>query len=118
MIASIYAPNQEQAVFLEELSGHLGAMVNQDRILGGDFNMVADVMMDRSTPPLRGAQSLRTSKGLGDWIHNWDLNDIWRTQHGTERDYSFYSHLYSLHARLDMIFCTGRLAHTFKSTEY
>ena len=34
MLASIYAPNQEQVAFLEELSGYMGAMINQDRILG------------------------------------------------------------------------------------
>ena len=65
--------------------------------------MVLDTTLNRSTPPLAGAQSIRTAKGFGEWSRNWDLIDVWRMQHGNDRDYLCFSSLYSLQVRLDNI---------------
>ena len=81
----------------------LGTLTNREKIIGEDFNMVEEMDLDRSVPLLLGAQAHRTAKGFEDWIKNWGLTDTWRTQHGHERDYSFFSSLYSLHVRLNKI---------------
>ena len=63
-LLSIYAPNIEQMMFLESLSAKLSEYLQKPILVGGDFNCVADVTLDRSHPPLRDSPTNRTARSL------------------------------------------------------
>ena len=79
-LGSIYAPNQGQLTFLQELSLVLREVGTDKMVIGGDFNSVLDIMMDRSTPPLLGAPAHKIAKGLLEWSKHWGLEDVWRVR--------------------------------------
>ena len=118
ILGCIYAPNTGQGQYLTDLSGILSLTGVRPKILGGDFNMVADTDMDRSTPPLLGAPIHKVAEGYRVWMNNWGLEDVWRVHHPTEREYSFYSGLHKLHVRLDTVICSAELTHCFIQSEY
>lgn len=76
-LGSIYDPNVEQAAFLERLSRQLAPCLTGPTLLGGDFNPIADVLLDRSHPPLPEAPTHRLSKVRREWQSNWGLIDTW-----------------------------------------
>ena len=51
-MVSVYAPNPEQIAFLVHMSTQLSLNTNTDIVIGGDFNMIENIDIDRSTPPL------------------------------------------------------------------
>lgn len=114
----IYAPNQDQMVFLHFISTSLAPLMSDDLLLGGDFNCVADVLLDRFIPLLLGAPACKITEGLREWLGPLDRTDVWRTQHRDTRDYSFYSPIYRLHMRIDNCVCSHRLSHSMLHTEY
>ena len=64
---NIYAPNVEQGAFLGHLSGKLADCLVRPLIMGGDFNCVANIVLDRSHPPLRDSPAFRTARDFRDW---------------------------------------------------
>lgn len=54
-LGGIYAPNTEQLAFLSQLSGKLAPYFTGSVLLGGDFNCISDLLLDRSHPPLPNA---------------------------------------------------------------
>ena len=69
-LGSISAPNQGQLEILRELSLIIREVSTDKMIIGGDFNSVLDVVMDRSTPPLPSAPAHKIAKGLANWSAN------------------------------------------------
>ncbi|KAJ1154959.1 hypothetical protein NDU88_007698 [Pleurodeles waltl] len=118
MLGSIYAPNQDQAPFLQRLSSRITCQQNGDLLIGGDFNSVMNVDSDRSLPPLQGAVTHKTTKKVREWVEVWGMVDIWREQHPNEKDYTFYSALHQLHTRIDRVVCTTGIARGIFHTEY
>ena len=118
LIGSIYVPNQGQLEFLNGLSANLREFETDRIILGGDFNTILDIDLDRSTPPLRGAPAHRLAKGTLEWMEHWGLVDIWRLQHGRLKEYSYYSAVHDIHVRLDRIVCTRNICIDMLSSEY
>lgn len=67
VIGSIYAPNSEQDTFLETLNTILVDWEQYPWIVGGDFNMVLDVTLDRSHRPLQNTSSRKLADALKEW---------------------------------------------------
>lgn len=86
--------------------------------MGGDFNSVTDLDLDRSHPPLPQAPTVKASKSRRDWQTAWGLLDSWRVHHGTSRDYSFFSVPHALHVRLDSLLCSPEVHSLVRHTEY
>ncbi len=76
-------------------------------ILGGDFNIVLDSVVDQSrcnySKPLN---SLLTLKGTGKFL---GLMDIWRTMQPNERDYTFCSCAHQVYSRIDVFLISKSL---------
>lgn len=81
-------PNQNQVGFLDLLSASIADGAQGSLILGGDYNCVADVDLDRSHPPLLGSPT-RTAQGFRAWMDHWGIQDTWRLQHTNHREFSF-----------------------------
>ncbi|KAJ1170993.1 hypothetical protein NDU88_002864 [Pleurodeles waltl] len=114
----LHAPNQDQIPFLTKLSSHLTRQRRGELLVGGDFNSILDVDLDRSSPQLQGAVSSKIAGKLSEWMSYWGLVDIWREQHLHDRDYSYYSGLHRLHTRIDRVACTADLARGMVHSEY
>lgn len=63
--------------------------------MGGDLNIVGDPSIDASTT--KG----QSRPALNPLLHDLDLFDVWRAQHGSERDYMYFSHSQLSYSRLD-----------------
>ena len=86
-VVSVYAPRTDiqRRVFFKDLEGFLSSgYVN---ILGGDFNCVLDVRLDKQGGDLDARQS---AAGVLKTISaRHDLRDMWRERHRGERDYTW-----------------------------
>ena len=76
LIGSIYVPNQGQLEFFHNLLVKIREAVTDKVLIGGDFNTVLDVQLDRSIPPLRGAPIHKLAKGMSEWMDGWDFVDV------------------------------------------
>ncbi len=70
-----------------------------DIILGGDFNLLMDSVLDHSEakvckPPRATLTLHRMCKNLG-------LTDIWRLLNPSGRDYTFFSSVHKIYSRID-----------------
>lgn len=87
-VASVYCPNSRQVPFLAEVFSKLVSFLEGELVIGGDFNMVADLEMDRLTSAARGSslQSVR----FKELMEELGIVDVWREKHPIEREYTFY----------------------------
>ena len=56
ILGSVYAPNSGQVEFSNCLFPRLWEISAENMVLGGDFNIILDTDLNRSTPPLAGVQ--------------------------------------------------------------
>lgn len=100
-LANIYAPNAGQAFFratLQKLSSFQEGLL----ILGGDFNVSPNPLLDTSTGtstmPYKALRAIKTK------LQELSLHDAWRTLYPDTKDYTFYSTPHNRHSRLDYLF--------------
>lgn len=87
-IMNIYAPNEDNPCFFEEIHNVLSAQENNQNIIVGDYNTVLDVSKDRTGMHTFNyhPQALIEIKEL---IASLDLVDIWRFQNPDSIRYSW-----------------------------
>lgn len=102
-IASIYAPNDSPASFFKSFFDRLSLYHSSHMIIGGDFNMVANPNLDRST---MAPSSKSFPRSLSSGLLEHQLVDSWRAHNIGAREYTFYSHPHNSYARLDYIYTT------------
>ena len=74
-LANIYAANNDDPFFFENVFKHLFTFECKEIILGGDFNLVLDVKKDKKVGnPVTREKSLLKGKYI---INSLDLTDIW-----------------------------------------
>lgn len=105
-LANVYAPNKNPMKYfgyileklMESRKGHL--------ILRGDFNCCMDPRMDSTAH----AQEVNDSqlKVVKQKLSRYQLVDIWRVQHPSRRDYTFYSPVHGSYSRIDVGFIEHR----------
>ena len=99
-LANVYAPNNDDPQYFNSIFGIIENMPNDNRIIGGDFNLVLDIQKDK-----QGGR-MKTHKNAQEVILNWmedaDMVDIWRRQHINARQYTYHTtHPYDIWCRLD-----------------
>ena len=75
-LATIYAPNEDDPSFFERFHNHLRDFQCDDIIIGGDFNQVLDIEMDK-----KGGLAKTHTKAvtvIKDCMAELDLVDAWR----------------------------------------
>ena len=75
-LGNIYAPNNDNPVFLKDVFNHLLSFECEEIVLGGDFNLVLDVQADKKEGrPTTHKNSLKEVQNI---INSLDLINIWR----------------------------------------
>lgn len=69
VIASIYAPNTDQAVFLDDMSRVIAPWHDMPMLLGDYYNSVLDASLDPSFPSLPGTNTHIAMKALINWAN-------------------------------------------------
>ena len=113
LLVNIYAPTSgsqkaknRKRVF-REISKKITDFSNVECVvLGGDFNCVLNDDLDRSSPV---TYKERTAKSLNEMLETHNLEDIWRTLHPIEYDFTYYSGSGISWSRIDR-FYTSRSA--------
>ena len=102
-IVNIYAPtkNSEKLKFYKRLKNYITPKNNL--ILGGDFNMVEDILLDRqggnpNNTHMLGLDYLKQIKQRNKLI------DIWRKENPNKRLFTFHNHNQSIHSRIDRFY--------------
>lgn len=94
-ILNLYAPNSRQTKF-KVLSVHQGHI-----LVCGDFNLVADVHMDTTSA------TKRQPSPLGQLLTLFDLYDVWRCQHRSKKDYTYFSPHHKSYSRIGFLPING-----------
>ncbi len=83
MLVNIYGPNVDDQMFYKKLDDFISSNENKRFIIGGDFNTVLKVNLDKRG----GLQSTnrKNREVITNIIEKYDLVDIWRTKHGTQQ---------------------------------
>ena len=98
-LANVHAPNKDEPDFFQKVTDYLLDFTGEDIILGGDFNLVQDINVDKKGGnPKTHTKSLRKLREISD---NLDLNDIWRVMHPDERRFTWRQRNPEIHCRLD-----------------
>lgn len=72
---------------------------NANIVIGGDFNQVRDVFLDKSSKPRQMNDPVCVAVDV--MSEELGLVDLWRLLHPQERDYTFFSHPHSTYSRID-----------------
>lgn len=116
-LINVYAPNSEMSRlnFIKDLKVRLDRENNEgyqnNVIIGGDFNMVQDLKLDRKGGTQ--AQSDCYKKGLGvldEIVEKFDLLDVWRIRHPESKRFTWRRKNPSISSRLDLWFVSSYLS--------
>ena len=104
-LCNIYAPNHDDPEFVNRCSKMLLETGNITKIIGGDFNLVMDLKLDKVGG--KPTTHTKTAKTLKKYLDFDRLVDAWRNLHPNERTYTWFKHKPNYMAeRLDYIFVT------------
>ena len=116
-LISLYAPNnsRERRTFLEkEVKSFLGG--KRDIIMGGDFNFVEDVVLDKAGGnPAQGA----TGKyEIMDLCNTYDLKEVFRKLKPTFKEFSYFDSQFNVYTRLDRFYISQVLLPHIVGSDY
>lgn len=115
-LLNVYGPNRDDPEFFRKMFSLILDISTTNLILGGDFNLVLDTYLDRSSAQ-RIAPS-NASRFLKSFIDNLGLVDVWRTLNATGREYSFHSGVHNTYSRIDYFLLDSKLLHGVQSSKY
>lgn len=101
-LLNIYGPNIDDAAFFRKTFEKLPDLSNTNLIVAGDHNVILDFHLDRSASKICNPSNASTV--LNNIITSTNLVDIWRLQHPTEREYSFFSNKHKSYSRIDFFY--------------
>ena len=104
VVGNIYGPNNEaeHVKFIESLRvtlTHLGITNNDDIIIGGDWNVIRNIDLDKSGGT--GMVKQKTIDNMNSLMSQFNLNDIWRIKNPNSRRYSWRQNKPLVQCRLD-----------------
>ena len=87
-LSNVYAPNEDSPDFFIDFIQKIEAVPNDNRIIGGDFNLVLDINVDKKG----GLKTthVKSRDAITAWMESTDLTDIWRMQHPNDLKYTWY----------------------------
>ena len=88
-IINIYGPNTDDVSLFNKLDEYLGSNDEKTFIIGGDFNTILDVELDKKHGNKNTHPNVR--KKILSIIDENSLKDIWRIQHPEKQQYTWQS---------------------------
>jgi len=114
-LACIYAPNIDDPTFFRHVITQIEATPNDNRIIGGDFNLVLNLDLDK-----KGGNRVTHSQSqliLQSYMEETELVDIFRKIHGNKKLYTWFRKKPNLIAcRLDFFLVSCGMAHMVTQT--
>ena len=98
-VANIYAPNNDEPVYFEEMFHMIEDCLDGHMIVGGDFNLVLDVKKDKNGG--RHYSHPNAVKIVKKYMDEFELKDIWRHQHPTKSGFTWRRRRPLVQCRLD-----------------
>jgi exonuclease III len=116
-ILNIYAPSsnieKDKLNFINKLKSELLPLINNNIIIGGDWNIVLDPNIDK-----KGGSNIakypKYRENLLGFLELFDLSDCWRLHHPNKRQYTWRQTKPTIFCRLDMIFISSNLLNITK----
>lgn len=96
-LVNIYAPNVDNEQFIRSIISKLPDIDTHQLIIGGDFNLVLNTNLDRSSS--KPAKISKSAKAIQEFMGNYGIIDPWRVQNPNVRQYSFYSPVHQTYTR-------------------
>ena len=114
-VCNIYAPNEDNPNFFKHTLEWIDKESGGHVIIAGDLNMVMDKTLDADG---RGKNNDKAAKVLQNYIEENGLCDWWRTQHDTDRRYTWFRRKPTLvKSRLDYIIGNTGLYNMLEHTD-
>ena len=100
-LVNLYGPNLDNPAFFENIIEQIENIPNDNRIIGGDFNLVLDNSKDKNGGSPIHSNKL-SQKAVLSWMENGDLIDIWRFMHPNKKSFTWSRKKpYPISCRLD-----------------
>ena len=116
ILLNLYAPNKDDILFFENIIDKITEIDCSNIILGGDFNLVLDIQLDKTGGLKRTHNNSCTY--LKQFMEDQNIVDIWRIQHPNTRQYTWRRRNPSLiHCRLDMFLISDSLQGCINKSE-
>lgn len=115
-LVNIYAPNVDDEQFINSLLLKIPDMDSHQLIIGGDFNLVLDSDLDRSSR--RPVTETKMAKSVKKFMNTYKIIDPWRTLHPNTRQYSYYSPVHQTYTRIDYFLIDSKLLQQTKHCNY
>ncbi|CAG2248802.1 unnamed protein product [Mytilus edulis] len=119
VFVNYYAPTKnfenEQIVYIEKIKVLLNERLDQNLVLGGDFNTILNPFLDKMGGSKYNTPAKYTSK-LEDFIEEFELCDIWRTQNVDSRLYTWRQRTPLIQCRLDFWLISNFLSSSVTKT--
>ena len=87
-LCNLYAPNNDEPQFYLDLFEKIESYPNDDRIMGGDWNLVLDVNFDKKGGINR--TNINAQTVVKNYMEETELVDIWRFHHPTDFKFTWY----------------------------
>ena len=88
-IANLYAPNEDEPVFFEIIQNKLEKLDSNNIILGGDFNVVQDYLLD--TLNLQNRNNSQAHQKVLELKNDLDLIDPWRNMNPDTKMFTWHN---------------------------
>ncbi len=115
VIVNVYAPNKDDPEFFINLFAVLDSFSDASIIIGGDFNLVLDNVLDQNGSKKHRNRKARES--LLQYMTHYKLTDIFRHKFPTVKKFSRLQKLPAASSRLDFFLIDGSLVENVKNVD-
>ena len=114
-LTNVYGPNTDSATFFISLIENIEKIENDNRIIGGDFNFVLDIEIDKKGGINK--TNVHAQTVVQTYIEETELVDIWRFHHPEKKQYTWNRKKPSIvQCRLDFFLCSFGLVDSVKKS--
>ncbi len=106
-LVNIFAPNVDDEQFILSLLSKLPDMDSHQLIIGGDFNLVLNTGLDRSSH--RPTTLSKSAKIIHKIMKTCKITDPWRTLSPNTQQYSYFSPVHHTYSRIDFFLIDSKL---------
>ena len=115
-LVNLYGPNLDNPAFFENIIEQIENIPNDNRIIGGDFNLVLDNSKDKKGGSPIHSNKL-SQKAVLSWMENGELTDIWRFMHPDKKSFTWSRKKpYPIFCRLDFFLIAQSMKDYVKET--
>lgn len=116
VMACVYAPTWDDDKFISGFFSSLPKVDDHYLIIGGDFNLIQDPTLDRSSTNLQALS--KSAKVLDTYKTSLGLFDPWRAKFHSTKAFSFFSHVHHSYSRIDFFLLDNYFLSAVHSCEY